>query len=418
MYDQALTQRTLRNTLRRSDYVRYSRLRDPKVLAACLRLADRYLRNFENTLSRSVGASDVRGRKVNYIASFPLELILRKINTNLRLAFRTQPSNRDNIIRTLCEALRDSNSYAIYRIDIKSFYESIDHELLNSTISANRYLSTTTSRLICAISSWHISKGGEGLPRGLSTSATMSEIYMNSFDMNIPSMDTHFFYCRFADDIVFMHKPEISRRSALDQIKSKLPPGLALNRRKSKHYLADAVPNGGCAATSKAIQFEYLGYSISAINPIKSGQDKVRREIEIDMAQDKVKKIKSRIMRSLIDFCKNKDFQLLSQRLRFLTGNYKVREKNGKFSRVAGIFYNYPLITIESSLALPDLDKFLRSCILSKNGRVFSKSSSLLDKKKQNELLSNSFKKGFSSRSIRHFSPRLLSKIQECWKYA
>ncbi len=417
MYDQALTQRTLRNTIRRADYVRYPRLRDPKVLAACLRLADQYLRNFESRLLTSIRTSEVRGKKVNYISSFPLEIILRKINTNLRLAFRAKSSSRDTIISTLCESLRDSNSYAVYRIDIKSFYESINSGLLNATISANRSLSATTSRLLSAVSSWHENNGGSGLPRGLSTSASLSEIYMSSFDATVPDKDSHFFYCRFADDIVVIHNPDLSSRFALDQIKRELPEGLSLNRRKSRKYIAPAVPNGSAATATLSIEFEYLGYMISAFSPAKAGGEKVRRDIKIDIAKEKIKKIKTRVMHSFIDFSKNNDFKLLSERIRFLTGNYKVHDKNGKFSRVAGIYYSYPLVTVDSSKSLPELDKFLRSCILSSKGNTLSKTSKLLSNKMRSELLRNSFMKGFTTRSIRHFSPRLLSKIQECWKY-
>lgn len=417
MYDQAITFRTLRNTLRRSDFIRYPRLRNPRTLDACIRLACRYARNFEERLPNAIKRTSVKGKYINYVASFPMELVLRKINSNLRVAFRPDPSGRSALVLTLCEALRDSNAYSLHRLDVKSFYESIDAGVLYSTVAASPALSSTTSRLLYSMNKWHVRMDGAGIPRGLSTSASLSEIYMARFDVSVSAPADHFYACRFADDIVLIYCSDKHARRAVSDVVASLPKGLEINRRKSTHHIAPKLANGKAAASSLVFDVEYLGYKISVNDPVKEKGEKLRRSLQLDIAESKVRKIKSRLTYCFLDFSKTADFDLLSARLRFLTSNYKINDKNGKFSRLAGIFFSYQLVDASSSKSLHELDLFLRKCVLSNFGPIFSITSSALTRANRNSLLANSFKKGFETRSIRYFSPKLIGRIQECWKY-
>ncbi|MFP3416485.1 hypothetical protein SB773_34170, partial [Bacillus sp. SIMBA_074] len=77
---------------------------------------------------------------------------------------------------------------------------------------------------------------------------------------------------------------------------------------------------------------------------------KNNKTVKISIADKKVKKIKTRITRSFLDFIKNKDFNLLDKRIKFLTGNYGIRKNNDGSVLKAGIFYNYTHLDNEEIL--------------------------------------------------------------------
>lgn len=106
MYDSAITVRTLRGVLRRSDFVRNPQLRNDRTKLAVLRLACRLARRRPMALGSAIMSAMVRGKKVNFVASIPLELTVRKLNANLRYANQIQSVNRTELVRTICEARR------------------------------------------------------------------------------------------------------------------------------------------------------------------------------------------------------------------------------------------------------------------------------------------------------------------------
>ena len=410
MYDPAITPRTLSLTLRRADFRRIAYLRDARVLSVLLRAACRVSRTIGSPVLHAFQTSVVRGKRINHVIDFRFELILRKLNSNLRYSIRHRSQNRDLLVKTICEIVRDTNSYNVLRLDIASFYESVDNSELFKLLEPNFVANATSRRLLLALASWHQGNGGTGLPRGLSTSATLSDIYMKAFDEKCQSSPHFFYYCRYADDILIISDPSVGEKATYKRVHKMLPAGLDLNRSKSRFY---NVPTP--AGSSNAVRFEYLGYQIT----VRDGaNNRTRRSVTVDIAPKKVAKIKTRMHLSFMEFARSGDFKLLLNRVQFLSGNYKVLDKNGKFNRLAGIFYNYSRADLGSSSAIPSLDKYLQAKIISSVPTTGPSPPHHLTGSQKRELLRNSFTKGFATRGIRNFSPSRLSEIQECWKYA
>src|SRR5690606_8958359 len=107
----------------------------------------------------------------------------------------------------------------------------------------------------------------------------------------------------------------------------------------------------------KILSFEYLGYRFDIYNPTKKNEP---RDVVLDIAKSKVDKMKSRITLAYLDFCKNRDFPLLEMRIKFLTSNFSISDINRGGYRLAGIYHNYHRIDPSKSVALDQLDEYLR----------------------------------------------------------
>jgi hypothetical protein len=248
---------------------------------------------------------------------------------------------------------------------------------------------------------------------------------MVDFDHKIRSLPQVFYYARFVDDILIVTSATESEKDFLALIEELLYPH-TLNPRKLEKppALASVKPIDKSKTTttqSSLLTIEYLGYNFSVFDPwldkgIKNSNH--FRDVRVDIAEAKVKKIKTRIVASLRSYCSNLNFDLLASRLKFLTCNFSVIDKNRDQKRLAGIYYNYHMVTPSDSDALVELDKFLRAAILSARGSVFSDFFSKTTKSQRRQLLRISFSKNFHKEAFVYTSPKILNQIQECWSYA
>lgn len=222
-----------------------------------------------------------------------------------------------------------------------------------------------------------------------------------------------FYYARYVDDIIIITSSREDCSEIPSFVEKQLPFGLSLNRKKydeadgSKHYKSNTIP--------PAEEFEYLGYTFK-INQVNTPEKNKPRKIEVSISQAKISKIKKRICRSFISFHKNKDFQLLLDRIKFLTNNFSIYDIESARKKNVGIYFNYPLIT-ESSQSLNELDIFLKNAIYSTGGKIFSKTAPLLDSKRKRILLGQSFHNGHKNKSYISFSGKRISEIKSCWIY-
>lgn len=414
MYDPAFTPRTIEPHVRRSDRARRPELKDPLFHSETLKRSAQFAHNYELDLDPHIVRSKVSGKTINAVKSIEIELILRKLNSNLRSCFGARNPQRHNLVRCLCEILRDDCAYSLYRYDIKSFYESVSDAKILEDLAALDSLSGASRRLVGAFVRWHKKGGGVGLPRGFSISASLADFCLKGFDEEIKAATEVFFYSRYADDILIVAAPEFGKKAARRLVARSLPTGLTLNESKTISVklpkLSLKVPAKDGA---KVLEVEYLGYEISVFNPMPTEEARV---IKIGIAKGKIKKIKKRVALSFLDYCKTRDFPLLRKRISFLTGNYSLVDKNRRYMRLAGIYYNYPLVN--ELRTVQELDKFLKAAVLSSHGPIFSRSSNLLSMSQKRDLMRSTFTAGFSRRLMRDFSPALVQEIQGCWKYA
>ncbi|WP_080426026.1 antiviral reverse transcriptase Drt3a [Burkholderia ubonensis] len=420
LYDQSFSYSAVRSVLRKSDFSTRKYLRNPtekdKAIREAIQAASS---NFGNANPLTFILSG--GKKINRIAEFNDLLVVRKINQNLRFHAKTSFPSRAIITSNVRSILSEGVPYKVYRLDIKAFFESFTDKQISSCLNKIPLLGTRTVELIHHI----LTQNGTGLPRGLSISSTISEMLMVDFDHKIRSLPCVFYYARFVDDILIVTSATESEKDFLALIEELLYPH-TLNPRKLEKppALASVKPIDKSKTTATQINLltiEYLGYNFSVFDPwIDKGIKNSNhfRDVRVDIAEAKVKKIKTRIVASVRSYCSNLNFDLLVSRLKFLTCNFSVIDKNRDQKRLAGIYYNYHMVTPSDSDALVELDKFLRAAVLSARGPVFSDFFSKTTKSQRRQLLRISFSKNFHKEAFVYTSPKILNKIQECWSYA
>lgn len=344
-------------------------------------------------------------------------IVERKLALNLRKGCSIQTTNRSNIIQNLKLLLREGTPYRIYRLDISKFYESIPHNIIFDKIHTNHALSPKTKSLIKHLLVMHQNNGGSGVPRGLPISSCISELIMQDFDLRMNNDKNIFFYSRYVDDIILISTGDEDQKIFLKYIGNSLPNGLILNSLKKEisHKILPLVTVKDTNPQKIIYSFEYLGYKFNVSDPYKKIKSDFR-VIDIDIATKKANKYKQRISRAFYDFTKTKDWNLLKDRIKFLTGNFRVFNPHINKTKLAGIFYNYPEIQ-NNVKNLKDLDHYFRRIVLSKHGRLAILLNSLLTSKMKRELLLNSFIKGHTDKKFIHFSQSRIGEIKKCWKY-
>jgi len=330
------------------------------------------------------------------------KLIIRKLNDNIKRIYKEEQANRRIIIDQVKTLLEETCPFWVLKTDIKSFYESIDRNKLIEKLKEDTLLSFQSLQILNNIFSNSNLKGSKGLPRGMSISSTLSEIYMRKFDNWIKKSEGVFFYTRYVDDIIIFsfskEKLEIIRNNLNDQLKN-LDLGLEINERKTP-----PIFNGKNIKSENPL--EYLGYSFTK-------EEGKNAKLVISIANKKVNKIKTRIIMSLVSYIKTKDFKLLENRVKFLTGNYCIKKGIEEKELRAGIHYNYP--QVNDFKVFDELNLFLYKSINCKNGSLGIKLSVILNKSQKIKLSSYSFKHGFVNKEYHSFKFDEMKLIISCW---
>ncbi|WP_418116285.1 antiviral reverse transcriptase Drt3a [Variovorax sp. NFACC27] len=346
------------------------------------------------------------------------QLVERKLARNLRLASGVQPLGRSHIVEKLKIFLKEGVPYRIYRLDIRRFYESFEKSAVIGEIGELVRLSPHSKRLIETLLARHTDLGGVGVPRGLPISAVLTETMMRHFDSKMQNAQHVFFYSRYVDDIVVITSGEEARNEFLAQVKGSLPSGLKLNYEKYtvSSKIGPLVEVKDAQPKNTVAQIEYLGYKFTASNPYKGSSDKSYRNVEIDIADRKVKKYKLRLSRAFYEYTQTKDFSLLRDRVKYLSNNFSVFNIHIRKKKLAGIFHSYPLVQ-HGARSLGELDHYLRGLVLSSHGRLGKKLSALLTGSMKRNLLANSFVRGHAQKTFIYFTPDRIHTIKQCWKH-
>lgn len=156
----------------------------------------------------------------------------------------------------------------ILKIDIKSYFMSIDHNILSQKLSSiimSSKLTKATKELVfwllkkiiyydytknCLIkgslNNWHgLPKGkslfntprGRGLPIGNLTSQLFGNVYLNDFDHFIKRHKSDFYYGRYVDDIILIHESKSALLKLMPEIRKYLSQNLLLDIHRHKVYL-------------------------------------------------------------------------------------------------------------------------------------------------------------------------------------
>ncbi len=356
--------------------------------------------------------NDLAGRTIFQVNDLPTELVLRKANQNLRRIANAKQSNRMDIVQRLGLLCEEGMPFCIARFDIANFYQSVDQTALKELVLRRISTSPSTQFVLLTFIDRCAALGIKGLPPGLAISASLSEFYMQDFDRFIRTNIRAHMYARYVDDIVVVLPPSPDTRTLRRDITRALPCGLHFNTEKSHVY---SFGDEKKASPKIEKTFEYLGFSFSVYEQSKKSP-KIRQVI-IDIAKSKVKKRKTRMIKSVIQFLADGNFDDLKDRFRLICCNYQFYDYQKSKHRLAGTRHTYSLIHLPSS-ALSELDAFQRKIILQKTGKISAPLNSVLTNSQRKELLRLGFKKGFENKTYFHFPPSRLKHLMECWKYA
>ena len=409
MYDPTFGPASIWRHLRKSDFKKYSPLKSPDARTAKIYEAARLGTNGFRTLSLKI--NNVSDNRVYQLTDLPSELVLRKAAENLRTISGTKQSNRLEIVsraKLLCE---EDMPFVIGKFDITQFYESIDRTHLRDVLKQHLATAPATRTLLTSFLDCCDAQNIMGLPRGLAISAELSELYMKTFDTPQRTDSAIHLYARYVDDIIIIARPTNQLKSFRNELRTRLPAGLKLNDRKTI-----LLPFTGSTRQADIVEheFDYLGFNFSICHIRKKAK---RRTVVLDIAASKVKKRKTRIILSLLQYLKDGNFIDLRDRVKIITCNYRFFDHKRSQTRFAGNYHAYRPINIPSK-SLADLDDFIRKVILSNSGKISGPLSQSLTTGQRTELLRLSFRRGFSNNIEFAFSPNKLKHLIECWKYA
>lgn len=255
MYDQAMSLVTLDQLIKNSDSIKQSQLRDPLLRKALVESAVA-LGEHGGWEQNPLLSINLRRKQVFALSDFRDELVLRKINQNIRRFFRYRHPARTSIISNVGALTSEGVKYRLYRLDVKGFYESFSTSDVLRKIEDISELSLASKRMLGSLFTHFSAIGGLGIPRGLSISATLSELMMEEFDKKILRNKHVFFYARFVDDILVITDSNEDADDFNRTIGQYLPAGLELRRDKQIIEKADKIRHDG----RSVMRFDYLGY--------------------------------------------------------------------------------------------------------------------------------------------------------------
>ncbi len=408
MASQAITPKSLSQCIYEGDIYNYVDILDPDKKKELIDSAYDYSQTSQ--LSFSISKIKRNGKDCYTLKNFDQVLVSRNLANNVRAVLKKAKS-RNQISRQLVQHLKEGTRYRIYRLDIKSFFESVNHTTIKNALEES-YISNQTQLLINSIikNSNHISQCG--LPRGLEFSPSLSELILRDFDEEMKNHSDVFFYSRYVDDIIFITTGFENPKGFLKDVRNALPSELSLNYNKQKIiYVGDRTKQNQVVAN-----FDYLGCLYSVRDTQTKANKAVFREVDISLSKPRIKKIKTRLSKSLYVYSKDGNFEILKQRIDFLTSNRLMKDKKSKRIIATGIYYSNVNLT-ENNDSLDELDSYLKKTVLgygSKRGASFSNN---LSSQQKRHLLKFSFINGYRNNNYKKFSPNKLGEIKNAWRY-
>lgn len=320
--------------------------------------------NFTSLMKVKLG----NGRTVS-IPTIRDRIVIEVIKNRLKSKFRIKFKNREEVIQALIGKLNANIPYFIIRLDIKSFFSSIDHGILINKIQRSALLDFEELILVKKIIKLD---GNPGIPQGLSISSILAEVYLEDFDQKMrlihPSIA---YYARYVDDIIILINGNISSsnqqniRGQINNIFKDFK--LSINQDKASYTQFKPLSNKESKKLLKHIPsqgFNYLGYAFQLENS----------KLSISIATDKVDKIKSKMNTIFNDYKSNLNVFLLQERLKFLTfkktsiKQYSFITKEQEIVTLNrkiyfGILESYKHVPVENKV-WEHLDKYIRGKLL------------------------------------------------------
>lgn len=327
------------------------------------------------------------------------KIVLRYLDKLVKRVYKVKQANRDRIIKQLISILKSANEFYVIKLDISSFYESIDTVKLIQRLRDDGIISFQNVSYIESV----INKtSGSGLPRGIPFSASLSELYLRDLDKYLKINCKVSYFARYVDDIIIISSEDI-KMEVNTYIQNKL--NLKLNSSKSK-----IIPIKN--KEDKIDVFNFLGYNFQVKFKVRERKDYTRNVI-ITIDQSKIDKIKQRIVKASLIFIQNKNFDSFYDRLRLIFSNYQL-DSNANGILMTGIYYNYKYITDNSSLN--KINQF-KNYLITSNSRLSKRIKLHLTPAQKEKLLKLNICSGFNSKMKIKFSEQKIQELCKVLKY-
>ncbi|MGQ3116340.1 MAG: antiviral reverse transcriptase Drt3a [Hydrogenophaga sp.] len=405
--DQSFSEKSFLKLLRKGDAQKFSlgktRLEIKKSLKDIENAA-----NTDGFAFSSFGQSRRNNYSVYTAANRTDVLVLRKMADNVRRIFDVKTADRTELVPQAIRMIEDSADCTIFKLDIAQFFESIDRKHLLERLESSEALGSKTIELMKLLFSSTQFSSTSGLPRGLAVSPVLAEYYLKELENECRRIRYSHYYSRYVDDMLFFchDTPE----KLLTDVNRALPDGLHLNPDKTRRLVIDRY---GYLDTKKSNckSIVYLGYEIFP------AQSKAK-PLMVSIPEKKVKKIKTRIALSFMQFAKDGRYENLLRRMRFLSSNFVVGGSAQNGELYSGVYYNHKYANPEEmSRIFSDIDDFSLKLIYSKSG-LGAKFARHLNNRMRKELASLSLRRGYAYPIYRDFKNEDLAKVKEVWQYA
>lgn len=380
-----------------------------------------------------IGEKLIKGHLAYVSNNIETMLVCQIIKLELRRSYKLYPADMNVIIEQIKGLLDNPMPKVIIRADIHHFFESISQQNLVKKLIDDGFVSRQTIKYLKGILFAYNVKAHNmqsiGVPRGLSFSSHLSELYMLSIDEKIKRAKGIYYYKRYVDDIIIVADPSVASLGEYwEFIKSVFKEkNLELHEDSDKKYI-QVFDN----KTFK-VYFDYLGYRFKydrgALNLGLSQKRFEKYKILIDAIFDIYARCshyrtpkKTSFAEGESKYAKKDALHQLFERLEILTSNGLL---SGRKNYVAtGIYYTNRHLTDLSQL--DELDKYLHTKIEDKD--CFNPPTNLFNYGKENGYDKNltlikhnlhkfSFKVGYNERKLHkngHFG-RVLLDLQHIY---
>jgi len=406
MLRQDFTVNSLLKITTKNEIIKFKLGRDESEYTKSLTNISDQLLNTENIIE-NLYCKIERNKIIYSTTSISTHYALKKIANDLSKLYKIEIPNRDDISEQVYRIFEQSSNYSIIRLDIKSFYENIKYNSVLNKINKDKILSVKFIKILKELNCFI----DEGLPRGLSISPVLSEIFMKEIDHEIKNIGNIYYYARYVDDIIIIspQKSEIISPKVINILKKY---SLTIN---SKKYIKN-IERTNNNEKSKIYSFDYLGYKY-VIETITFNK---KRIVRAELSDAKKRKIKTRIIHSLLDRVHNTTYsdkqELLLKRLRVLSSNYSLTyNETSKANLKAGMFYSHRLVNNYGIFS--EFNNFLSKALYCNSSNFFGKSMSYIPKSEKANILKNiCFVKGFREKSFIPLEREEMERIKKCWK--
>lgn len=372
----------------------------------------RALARFQEALANGTYSWDlskgkiVKGNRQTYqvSAGLSVQFPAKQAAAILRRETRNATHSRNSIVRALKNALNKNYCHAVYRVDIKKFFDSIPHVKLRHKLNVAWGFDPISLEIIeLLLHEFETLRGvAAGIPQGVGLSSQLAEFYLSALDRTMRSQPGVLFYARYVDDIIIVIEDDASRATVKAELEYQLDLlGLETNSSPDKYLDFVSMDDGDYPRNT---QVQYLGYKFKRTNG----------NLVIDLTQSREKRRKNRLR---VAFCRwldkepsrndpnHRDEGLLAARVRFLASNTTLQ--NSKNNVAVGLYFSNCALD-NGARHLKAMDRYLQSFINAHQGKM---SSGLKSK-----LCSISFQDSFEKRTFIRYHPKKMEQIVACWR--